>query len=98
MSEIDELRGRIDAIDKQLVELLNERARSAREIGRYKEHAGQPIYQPAREAEVLEKVRAANQGPLDNGAITRLFERIIDEARRLERLAGRRDGADGDRG
>ena len=49
-----------------------------------------PIYQPAREAEVLANVRAANAGPLDNEAMTRLFERIIDEARRLERVAAAR--------
>ena len=86
---IDELRRRIDAIDQQLVRLLNERAACALEVGRRKEETGQPIYQPAREAEVLAGVRAVNKGPLDDGAVTRLFERIIDEARRLERLASR---------
>ena len=45
------------------------------------------IYQPAREAEVLAHVAGVNRGPLDDGAIRRLFERIIDEARRLERIA-----------
>jgi chorismate mutase len=50
------------------------------------------VYQPAREAEVLEKVRKANTGPLDDAALMRLFERIIDEARRLERMAGRPGG------
>ena len=70
--------------------------------GKLKELAGLPIYQPAREAEVLSNVRAANAGPLDNDAMVRLFERIIDEARRLERLAserehGMRPGSDGDR-
>jgi chorismate mutase len=84
---IEELRERIDALDRQLVTLLSERAECALAVGRLKEQAGQPIYQPAREADVLENVRAANSGPLDNEAMTRLFERIIDEARRLERLA-----------
>jgi chorismate mutase len=86
MADIDALRRRIDDIDQQLVQLLNERAACAVEIGRLKEAAGQPIYQPSREAEVLGNVRAGNHGPLDHGAMTRLFERIIDEARRLERL------------
>jgi chorismate mutase len=86
VGDIDELRRRIDEIDQRLVKLLNERAACAVEIGRLKESAGQPIYQPSREAEVLANVRAGNQGPLDHGAVTRLFERIIDEARRLERL------------
>ena len=88
---IEALRQRIDAIDRQLVQLLNERADCAREVGRRKESQGQPIYQPAREAEVLAHVRAINRGPLDDDAVTRLFERIIDEARRLERLASRHD-------
>jgi chorismate mutase len=84
---IDELRRRIDTIDRQLVGLLSERASCALAIGRLKEAAGLPIYQPSREAEVLANVQQANVGPLDDGAIVRLFERIIDEARRLERLA-----------
>ena len=74
----------------QLVALLSERATCALAIGQLKELAGLPIYQPAREAEVLSNVRAANAGPLDNEAMVRLFERIIDEARRLERLAATR--------
>jgi chorismate mutase len=86
---IDALRERIDEIDRRLVALLSERASCALAIGRLKEVAGLPIYQPAREAEVLGNVRAANRGPLDDEAIARLFERIIDEARRLERLASR---------
>jgi chorismate mutase-like protein len=87
MADLDELRGRIDALDLRLVALLNERAACALEIGRLKEALGLPVYQPSRESEVLANVRAANGGPLDGPAITRLFERIIDEARRLEREA-----------
>ena len=87
MKSIEELRDRIDALDRQLVTLLSDRASCALDIGRLKEKAGLPIYQPVREAEVLANVREANAGPLDNEAMTRLFERIIDEARRLERLA-----------
>jgi chorismate mutase len=91
---IEALRARIDEIDRDLVRLLSERAACALSIGRLKELAGLPIYQPAREADVLRNVRTANQGPLDHEAMTRLFERIIDEARRLERLASRAsDGA-----
>jgi chorismate mutase len=51
------------------------------------------IYQPDREREVLRHVRGVNAGPLDDEAIVRLFERIIDEARRLERIA--KGGGDG---
>jgi chorismate mutase len=88
-AEIDALRKRIDELDEALVRLLSERAACALAIGRLKEHAGMPVYQPAREAEVLAHVKSANAGPLDGEAIARLFERIIDEARRLERLAAR---------
>jgi chorismate mutase-like protein len=87
MDDIEALRRRIDAIDQELVRLLNERAGCALDIGRMKEERNLPIYQPAREAEVLSNVRARNAGPLDHAAVTRLFERIIDEARRLERIA-----------
>ena len=87
MAPIDELRTRIDEIDEQLVRLLNARAECALAIGREKRVAGLEVYQPAREEEVLAHVQAINGGPLDDGAMKRLFERVIDEARRLERLA-----------
>lgn len=90
MSDLEDFRQRIDGIDEHLVRLLNARSACALEIGRIKERDGLAIYQPAREAEVLEKVRQANTGPLDDAALMRLFERIIDEARRLERMAARR--------
>ena len=86
MTTIDELRQRIDEIDEQLVALLNARAECALAIGAAKKAAGLEIYQPRREAEVLAHVQAVNAGPLDDGAMKRLFERVIDEARRLERL------------
>ena len=79
------LRERIDALDEQLVELLNARAACALEIGEVKRAIGMEIYQPDRERSVLQHVRSVNAGPLDGDAIARLFERIIDEARRLER-------------
>ena len=82
-----ELRQRIDELDEQLVRLLNARAACALEIGRVKKTAGLPVYQPSRETEVLRHVQSINPGPLDDGAVKRLFERIIDEARRLERIA-----------
>jgi chorismate mutase len=82
---ISEIRSRMDALDTRLVALLNERASCAREIGHLKDTVGLEVYQPHREIEVLGHVRDENRGPLDGDAITRLFERIIDEARRLER-------------
>lgn len=87
MSRLDELRRRIDALDEELVRLLNARAECALAVGAEKKAAGLEVYQPRREAEVLEHVQRINTGPLDDGAVKRLFERVIDEARRLERLA-----------
>jgi chorismate mutase len=87
VNHLDDLRRRIDALDEQLVRLLSARAACALEIGRVKRASGLPVYQPDREADVLAHVQQINHGPLDDGAIRRLFERVIDEARRLERLA-----------
>ena len=87
MSELDEWRKRIDAIDLQLVKLLNERSQCAVEIGHLKKRLHMPAWQPEREAEILRNVVKSNHGPLDDAAIRRLFERIIDEARALERHA-----------
>ena len=93
VTALDDLRSRIDGLDDALVRLLNARAACALEIGRVKKELHLAIYQPSREAEVLAHVQDINPGPLDDGAVRRLFERIIDEARRLERIA---DGHDGD--
>jgi len=86
MRTLDELRADIDRVDEVLVRLLNERARVACEIGQVKKEQGIELYQPEREKQVLAHVRnIASEGPLGADAIARLFERIIDEARRLER-------------
>ena|SRR5262245_28487337 len=86
MPTLDELRDHIDRVDEVLVRLLNERARVACEIGILKKDLGIEVYQPEREKQVLAHVRGvASEGPLGSDAIARLFERIIDEARRLER-------------
>ncbi|HEX5475394.1 MAG TPA: chorismate mutase [Vicinamibacterales bacterium] len=90
---MDDLRRRIDLIDEHLVRLLNARSACALEIGRVKRHAGLEIYQPTRETAVLDHVARVNTGPLDAAAVRRLFERIIDEARRLERIADGQEGA-----
>lgn len=84
---IDQLRDRIDTLDERIVALLNERASCALAIGELKDALGLDVYQPDRERAVLAHVRGVNAGPLDDDAIARLFERIIDEARRLERVA-----------
>jgi len=95
---ISDWRRRMDEIDRQLVELLNERSRCALEVGRLKQAAGMPIYQPAREDEVLSNAARNNKGPLSNAAIRRLFERIIDEARSAERVAMHGEAKDEEKG
>ncbi|MGE3510208.1 MAG: chorismate mutase [Vicinamibacterales bacterium] len=86
MIALDDLRRDIDRVDEVLVRLLNERARCVCEIGRIKKELGIEVYQPDREKDVLHHVRTIGaEGPLGSDAIARLFERIIDEARRLER-------------
>ena len=86
--QIADYRRRIDQIDDQLMKLLNARSACAVEIGRLKRQVGLPVYQPDREKWILERVARDNPGPLDSGAVRRVFERVIDESRRLERLAG----------
>jgi len=94
ISTLDDLRKNIDRVDEVLVRLLNERARCACEIGRLKKALGVEIYQPDREKQVLDHVRGvAAEGPLGPDAIARLFERIIDEARRLERRVAQEENA-----
>jgi chorismate mutase-like protein len=82
---LEELRIRIDELDNQLVELLNERARAAQMVGHLKMASSLPVYEPAREKVVLANVRAANKGPLPDIELTHIYERIIDVMRCLQR-------------
>jgi chorismate mutase len=84
-AELTRLREAIDRVDDVLVKLLNQRARYAIEIGEIKGVLSLPIYAPEREKQVLQHVETASAGPLEGVAIRRLFERIIDESRKIER-------------
>jgi chorismate mutase len=84
---IEAWRRRIDQIDTQLMRLLNSRSACAVEVGRIKAELGLPVYSPEREREILERVVRESPGPLDPMAVRRIFERIIDEGRRLERVS-----------
>ncbi len=94
---LEDWRRKIDEIDRRLVELLNERSSCVLEIGRLKRVDGMSLYQPEREREVLDAAEKANRGPLSEEAIRRLFERILDEARSVERIA-MHDDSDHDHG
>ena len=97
--DIDDWRDEIDRLDEQLVKLLNARSQCAIELGRIKRELGLAIYSPDREKEVIAHVTSINNGPLDRRAIRRLFERIIDESRSIERVTMERETnlADGER-
>lgn len=90
--EIGEVRKRIDLLDDVLLRIFNERARLALEIGRLKKSAGLPVFDPAREKRIFARMKEENPGPLDDGAIVRLFERVVDESRRLERIKSQGEG------
>ena len=79
-------RQRIDAIDRRLLALLNERTRVVEEIGRIKRECQMPIYEPKREEEVLKNITDHNSGPMSTDAARRIFERIIDEMRSLQKM------------
>jgi chorismate mutase len=81
-----ESRKAIDALDLQLLELLNQRTRAVEEIGRAKESLAMPIYEPKREEDVFRNVIDHNGGPLTADAVKSIFERIIDEMRTLQRM------------
>lgn len=83
---IDDIRQEIDRIDDELLQIFNRRAGLALKIGEIKKELNLPIYDPSREKRIFEKMKANNPGPLDDGAIVRLFERVIDESRSLERI------------
>jgi chorismate mutase len=83
---LGQCREKIDAIDCELVELLNRRTRVVEEIGRAKEAAALPIYEPRREDDVYRNIFAHNQGPLSEDALRRIYERIIDEMRSQQKM------------
>ena len=91
MADVQSLRKRIDAIDQRVVELLNERASVAMEIGRAKAAHGAPVYDPEREEEIMRNVTSTMDGPMSPQAMGRVFERIIDETRSVERLVAGTD-------
>ncbi len=81
----EEIREEIDQLDARLLEIFNRRAELALAIGAIKHQRGLPIYDPEREKRIFKRVMAANPGPLADEAIVRLFERVVDESRSLER-------------
>lgn len=81
---IPELRIRIDELDRQLVELLNERARAAQSIGRLKRHTSMPIYEPDRERTVFQNIARHNQGPLRDQDLQTIYQALIAVMREIQ--------------
>ena len=84
--DIADWRVKIDELDLKVVELINQRAAAAREIGKLKNNTNLPIYEPEREKRILESVKKANRGPLPDSEIQHIFERIIDVMRRFQQV------------
>jgi chorismate mutase len=90
--KLDEYRVVIDEIDRRIVALLNERTRVVESIGRTKRESSLPIYEPKREDLVFANVTSANTGPIGQDAVRRIFERIIDEMRTIQRVRMQQEG------
>ena len=85
MARLAECRTLIDDVDRRILALLNERTRIVHEIGEVKQTLTLPIYEPKREEQVFENITTHNTGPLPNDAVKRVFERIIDEMRSIQK-------------
>ena len=83
---LGDCRHKIDELDLRILELLNARTRVVEQIGRIKSELAWPIYEPKREDEVFRNVTENNSGPLPAEAVKRVFERIIDEMRAVQKL------------
>jgi chorismate mutase-like protein len=83
--DIADWRKKIDEIDRQIIRLINERAKCAQEIGKLKRSTEMPIYEPDRERIIFDNVRKENQGPLPDLEVRHIYERIIDVMRKLQK-------------
>ncbi len=97
--DIADWRKKIDELDRRLVELLSQRAQAAQEIGRLKRNTSLPVYEPEREQAVFSNVQQINSGPLPNRELVRIYERIMDVMRNIQKdeivpRAGKREGAE----
>lgn len=88
MGEMDKrilnIRSAIDTVDKRIIELLQERATLAREIGQVKKELGLPILDPAREGKIKQKLASGPEGPMDADQLVRIYKVIMAESRRLQ--------------
>jgi len=85
MKEIEKLRGEIDRMDTEILNLINQRARIAIEIGKIKKEEKAEIHAPHREMEIYERLKKENKGPFPNSALQAVFREIISASLALER-------------
>ena len=83
-NRIEDLRGRVDEVDRELIRILNERARIVQEMVTIKAEAGKPLFDPKREEEILRKVAEQNEGPIYDTSMREIFELILHRIRDLE--------------
>ena len=83
-NRIEDLRSRVDEVDRELIRILNERARIVQEIVSIKAEAGKPLFDPRREEEILQKVAEQNQGPIYDTSMREIFGLILHRIRDLE--------------
>ncbi len=85
MQALAACRDKIDDVDRRILALLNERTDIVESIGKIKASASLPVYEPRREDAVFRNIAEHNHGPLSPEAAKRVFERIIDEMRKIQR-------------
>ena len=83
-NRIEDLRGRVDEVDRELIRILNERARIVQELVAIKAEAGKPLFDPRREEEILRKVAEQNEGPIYDTSMREIFELILHRIRDME--------------
>ena len=89
--EFAELRRQIDDIDAQILELVARRVYVVLQVGEYKRRHGMRVYDPERERRLLDQLASRAPAPLDRETVRRVFERLVDESRRLEQHHVNRD-------
>jgi chorismate mutase len=82
--ELEQLRVSIDEVDRKILDLIAERVRLVLAVGDVKRERNMPVYDPDRERRILDRLASMAPAPLDGTTVRRIFERLIDEARRLE--------------
>ncbi len=83
--DIADWRKKIDDLDRRLVQLLNQRAQCAHEIGKLKRNSGMPIYEPNREKIIFDNINRENGGPLSAAQLRMVYERLVDVMRQIQR-------------